>query len=154
MSTIVALMTEMSSSFVRQLDIADSIPGIDRLAALLILAEISAAPHLSFDSAPKLCKWAGLSPRNDMSASKTKSKKILPGNPYVKSILCQAAWAAVKSRSNPFRDRFWSHRHRGDKKAIIAVARKILTTLFALLRDDVLYDKEHPRTVSVSDSSD
>jgi len=139
MSIIVGLMTDMSYEFARQLEIADSVPGIDRLAALLILAEISATPHLSFDSAPKLCKWAGLSPRNDMSAGKTKSKKILPGNPYVKSILCQAAWAAVKSRNNPFRDWFWSHRHRGDKKAIIAVARKILTTLYALLRDDAIF---------------
>ena len=143
MSTIIALMTDMASEFERQLDIADSLPGIDRLAALLILAEISAAPHLSFDSAAKLCKWAGLTPRNDMSAGKTKSKRILPGNPYVKSILCQAAWAAVKSRNNPFRDWFWSHRHRGDKKAIIAVAGKLMTTLYALLRDDALYDNEY-----------
>jgi transposase len=143
MSTIINLMSDMSSEFRRQLDIADSLPGIDKLAAILILAEISAYPHLAFSSAAKLCKWAGLSPRNDMSAGKTKSKKILPGNPYVKSILCQAAWAAVKSRKNPFRDWFWSHRHKGDKKAIIAVARKILTTLYALLRDDVLYDNDY-----------
>jgi len=145
MSTIFNLMEDMFSDFERQLDIADSLPGIDRLAAMLILAEISATPYLSFDSAAKLCKWAGLSPRNDVSAGKTKSKKILPGNPYVKSILCQVAWAAVRSRNNPFRDWFWSHRHKGEKKAIIAVARKILTTLYTLLRDDVLYDREHSK---------
>lgn len=153
MSRLIDLMTYMASDFVRQLDIADSIPGIDRLSAMLILAEISATPHLSFDSAAKLCKWTGLSPRNDMSAGKTKSKKILPGNPYVKSILCQVAWVAVKSRSNPYRDWFWSHRHRGDKKAIIAVARKILTTLYALLRDDVFYHHEYKKAATVSDLS-
>ena len=126
MSIIINLMDDMSSGFTRQLDIADSLPGIDRLAALLILAEISAAPHLSFDSASRLCNWAGLSPRNDMSAGKTKSRKILPGNPYIKSILCQAAWAAVKSRDNPFRDWFWSHRHKGDKKRLLPLQEKSL----------------------------
>jgi transposase len=91
---IIELMRKMASPHQRALDIMDSIPAIDTLAALLILAEISAAPHLSFASAPKLCKWAGLSPRNDKSADKVKSRKILPGNPYIKSILCQVAWVA------------------------------------------------------------
>ena len=139
---IIAVMRKMASPFEKAIDIMDSIPGIDTLAALLILAEITATPHKSFCSAEKLCKWAGLSPRNDQSAGKVKSRKILPGNPYVKSILCQVAWVAVKSRSNPYRDWFWSHRAKGDKKAIIAVSRKILTTIYALLRDNVYYDPE------------
>ena len=142
MTTIIGLMRKIASPYQKALDIMDSIPGIDTLAALLILAEITATPHLSFSSAEKLCKWAGLSPRNDQSAGKVKSRKILQGNPYIKSILCQAAWVAVKSRGNPYKDWFWSHRAKGDKKAIVAVSRKILTTIYALLRDDVYYDPE------------
>jgi len=142
MSIIIQLMNRMAEPYKRQLEIVDSVPGIDTLAALLIIAEISAAPHLSFDSSAKLCKWAGLSPRNDSSAGKVKSRKILCGNPYIKAILCQAAWAAVKCRDNTFRTWFWSHRAKGEKKAIIAVARKILTTVYALLRDDALYCSE------------
>ena len=92
-----------------------SVPGIDTLAALLLSAEITATPHLSFASAEKLCRWAGLAPRNDQSAGKVKSRKITPGNPYIKSILYQVAWSAVKSRNNPFRDWFWSHRYKGEK---------------------------------------
>jgi len=140
MEVIVKLMLQMASPHQKALEIMDSIPGIDILAALLILAEISAAPHLSFASAAKLCKWAGLSPRDDTSAGKVKSRKTLPGNPYIKSILCQIAWVAVRSRNNPFRNWFWSHRVKGEKKAIIAVARKILTTIYALLKDGVPYD--------------
>ena len=65
----------------------------------------------------------------------------MPGNPYIKSVLCQAAWASVKVRDNPLRDWFWSHRGKlGQKKAIIAVSRKILSVIYALLRDDVFFN--------------
>jgi len=139
MDTIIDLMLQMMHPYKRALDIVDSIPGFDVLGSLLLLAEISTTPQLSFDSASKLCAW--LSPRNDESAGKIKSRKILHGNPYVKSILCQAAWAAVKSRNNPFRDWFWSHQGKlGQKKAIIAVSRKILKTIYTLLANDSFYD--------------
>jgi transposase len=141
MGAITSLMLHMIEPNRKALDIVGSVPGFDQLAALLLLAEISAAPHLSFESANRLCSWAGLSPRNDESAGKTKSRKILPGSPYVKSILCQAAWAAVKSRDNPFRDWFWSHRWKlGEKKAIVAVSRQLLTTVYALLKNEAFYD--------------
>ena len=138
-----SLMLKMMEPYRRAVDIVDSVPGFDILAALLLLAEISATPHFYFDSSNKLCAWAGLSPRNDESAGKVKSRKILPSGPYVKSILCQAAWAAVKSRNNPFRDWYWSHvRKMGEKKAIIAVSRKLLVTIFTLLKNDSLYSPE------------
>jgi len=69
-----------------------------------------------------------------------KSRKTLHGNPYVKSILCQAAWAAVKVRTSPFHDWFWSHQHRlGQKKAIIAVCRKLLMLIYLLLQTKQYY---------------
>jgi len=143
MSTLFKDMLEKMAPYRRTIDIIDSIPGFDILSSMLLLAEISVTPHKSFKSANALCSWAGLSPRNDESAGKVKSRKILPRGPYVKPILCQAAWAAVKSRENPFRDWFWSHnRKMGDKKAIIAVARKLLKLIYLLVRDDILYDKE------------
>jgi hypothetical protein len=137
---ITSLMYLMIQPYQRVVDIVDSVPGFDILASAILLAEISATPHLSFDSAQKLCSWAGLSPRNDESVGKVESRKILPGSPYVKSILCQAAWAAVKSRNNPFRDWFWANKRKlGEKKAIIAVSRKLLKTIYFLIKDDVLY---------------
>ena len=104
------------------------------------LSEISAAPQEHFSSGEKLCRWAGVTPRNDESAGKMKSRKTLHGNPYVKAILCQAAWAAVKVRNSPFHDWFWSHQHKlGQKKAIIAVSRKLLMLIYLLLDTEQLY---------------
>ena len=133
-------MRLLSQQFQEQLAIIDSIPGFDEESAMEIIAEISAAPQDHFSSGEKLCNWAGVTPRNDESAGKMKSRKTLHGNPYVKSILCQAAWAAVKVRNSPFHDWFWSHQYKlGRKKAIIAVCRKLLMLIYHLLDIGAMY---------------
>ena len=110
-------------------------------AALAIIAETSASPHNHFSNDKKIISWAGLSPRNDESAGKVKSRKITKGNPYIKSILCQVAWAAVRTRGSNFAVWFWSHQGKlGRKKAIIAVARKILALIYRLLKSGEFYD--------------
>lgn len=140
---ILAMMATISEPYKKLLDQLDSIPGIDITAAMLILAEIGPVPQEVFPSSAHLCSWAGLSPRNDQSAGKISSKKIMPGNPYIKSILCQSAWAAVRSRNTPFGHWFWSHQGKlGKKKAIIAVSRKILALIYHLLQTDQFYDGE------------
>lgn len=138
---ILLTMQEVAAPYQTAIEQLDSIPGIDTLSALTVIAEISATPQEHFSSSAKLCCWAGLSPRNDESAGKVKSKKILHGNPYVKSILCQVAWAAVRVRKSSFALWFWSRQGKlGRKKAIIAVARKILTLIYKLLESGEFYD--------------
>jgi transposase len=84
-------------------------------------------------------------PRNDESSGKVKSRKTLHGNAYVKSILCQAAWAAVSVRNSHFHAWYWSHQHKiGQKKAIIAVARKLLKLIYLLLSTGRLYQPPVP----------
>ena len=140
-SEILKLMLELASPYKIQIDQLDSIPGIDVSAALAIMAETSASPHNHFSDAKKIISWAGLSPRNDESAGKIKSRKITKGNPYIKSILCQVAWAAVRTRGSNFARWFWSHQGKlGRKKAIIAVARKILVLIYSLLKSGEFYD--------------
>lgn len=140
-SQIQATMLELSSPYHVQLDQLDSIPGIDITAALAIMAETSATPQNNFNSEKKLISWAGLSPRNDESAGKIKSRRITKGNPYIKSILCQVSWAAVRCRSSSFANWFWTHQGKlGKKKAIIAVARKILVLIYKLLKSGEFYD--------------
>lgn len=90
-SEVLKLMLELASPYMIQLNQLDSIPGIDVSAALAIIAETSASPHNHFSEDKKIISWAGLSPRNDESAGKIKSRKITKGNPYIKSILCQVA---------------------------------------------------------------
>ena len=136
-------MQKIAAPYANILEQLDSIVGIDITAALLILAEIGATPQENFKTSAHLCSWAGLSPRNDESAGKVKSKKILPGNPYIKSILCQVSWVAVKNRKNPFGYWFWSHQAKlGKKKAIIAVSRKILSLIYFLISKGILYDND------------
>ena len=140
---ILTMMATISEPYKKLLDQLDSIPGIDTTAAMLILAEIGANPQEVFKSSAHLCSWAGLSPRNDQSAGKISSRKIMPGNPYIKSILCQVAWAAVRTRKNPFGNWFWSHQAKlGRKKAIIAVSRKILSLIYHLIATDQFYDND------------
>lgn len=140
---ILAMMASISQPYKKVLDQLDSIPGIDITAAMLILAEIGPSPQVPFKSSAHLCSWAGLSPRNDQSAGKISSRKIMPGNPYIKSILCQSAWAAVRTRNTPFGIWFWSHQGKiGKKKAIIAVSRKILSIAYHLIACGQFYDNE------------
>ena len=134
-------MEELFAPYANEVAIVDSIPGIDKITAMTVLAEISVTPKDSFSSSGHLCSWAGLTPRNDESAKKIKSRKILPGNQYIKSILCQAAWSAVRVRNSSFSRWFWSHQgHVGQKKAIIAVSRKLLKTIYILLERGQYYD--------------
>ena len=138
---ILNLMKDLAEPYKFQLEQLDSIPGINTVAALAIMAEISATPQESFGNGKKLVSWAGLSPRNDESAGKIKSRKITKGNPYIKSILCQVAWAAVRTRRSGFHEWFWTHQGKlGKKKAIIAVARRILKLIYHLLKSGEFYD--------------
>jgi transposase len=141
---ILSIMSDIAAPYETQLTLIDSVYGIDSLSALLILAEIGHNPHLHFSTSERLCSWAGLCPRNDQSAGKVFSRKILPGNPYIKSILCQVAWVAVKNRNNPYGKWFWSHQSKiGRKKAIVAVSRKILSAIYCILRDGTFFDPDY-----------
>ena len=120
-----SLLAVSSAEYASQILLVTGIPGVSNDSALEILSEISPTPQNDFDSAEKLCSWAGLVPRNDESAGIVKSRRILHGNPYVKSILVQCAWAAVKTRNSEFSRWFWARQDRiGRKKAIIAVVEK------------------------------
>ena len=136
-------MNEIAQPYAHIIEQLDSVIGIDITAALLILAEIGSNVQQNFKSSAHLCSWAGLSPRNDQSAGKIKSKKVLPGNPHIKSILCQTAWVAARNRNNPFGRWFWANQGRlGKKKAIVAVSRKILSLIYHLLSTNQFYDNE------------
>ena len=145
--SIANLLTEMANlaaPYRSVLEVMDSIPGIDLTSALAILAEIGPAPMSSFKTPEHLSSWAGLAPRNDESAGKIKSKKIMHGNPYIKSILCQVAWAATRSRHSVLAKWFWFHQGKlGKKKAIVALSRKILSLIYVLIQREELYDPDY-----------
>jgi transposase len=115
-----------------------TLPGMDRLAAAKLLVEIG-VEMAAFGTASRLCKWAGMCPGNDESAGKRRRGNTAPGNRYVRTLLCQIAWAAIRTTSQ-FKGRFQNlASRRGTKKAIIAIGHKILKTVFVLLSRQVPY---------------
>jgi transposase len=115
-----------------------TIPGIDRLAAAKRVVEIG-LDRAAFGHAGRLAKWAGVCPGNNESAGQRRTGRTIPGNRYVRAILCEIAWAAIRT-TRQFKSRYqsWVIR-RGTKKAIIAIAHKVLKTVFVLLSRQVPY---------------
>lgn len=112
-----------------------TIPGIDRRLAITIISEIG-TDMSEFGSSRRLCSWAGLVPGNNQSAGKKKSVKISRAGVYLKPALVEAAHAAVKAteKSPYFRIKFEKiMKRRGKKRATIAIARMILTAIYAMV---------------------
>jgi len=95
----------------------------------------------SFVSANHLTSWAGLAPKDRKSADKLQSSKTQKSNIYIKSVLVECAWAAVRTRNTRLSNWYWANVKRlGEKKAIIAIARKLLVYIYAMLKNGEMYD--------------
>jgi transposase len=112
----------------------DEVPGIGRRVAEQLVAEIGVDLR-HFPSAAHLARWARLAPGNNESAGKRYSGKIGKGNQWLRSTLIQAAHAAVKVKDS-YLAAFYGRlaARRGKKKAIVAVAHKLLKIAYTLLR--------------------
>jgi len=108
-----------------------TIPGVDRPSAITIISEIG-TDMTQFSSSKRLCCWAGLTPGNNESAGKKKSVRITRAGVYLKPALVQVAHAAVKSDKSPYYKTKYERisKRRGKKRAIIAIARMILTAIY------------------------
>jgi transposase len=143
-----AEIAERLRPFEPQLAILDSIPGIGRWSAEVILAEIG--PDMSrFPNAGHLASWAGMCPGHDESAGKRRSGKTRKGSPWLRVTLTEAAYAAGRSKDTYLSGRY--HRligRRGKKKTAIAVGRSILEVCHLLLSTGQLYDDARARAVA------
>ncbi|WP_033007427.1 transposase [Geobacillus sp. FW23] len=87
-----------------------------------------------FETPERAASWTGLSPGNHESAGKRKSTRTTKGNPHLRSALCEAAWSAARSKTHPLSRKFWSLAARcGKKKALIAIARRMLVIIFCMI---------------------
>jgi transposase len=119
----------------------DTIPGVDRIGAVNIVAE-TGSDMSRFPSAGHLCSWAAMCPGQNQSAGKRRSGKPRKGNRYLRQTLIQAALAATRKKASALQARY--HRvkgHRGHKKAVVAVGHQILEIAFYVMRDGVSYDE-------------
>lgn len=131
-----------ASKYEPTLCLLETVPALQRQTATIIISELGIDLSM-FPTAGHLCKWAGLCPGDYESAGKKKSTKITKGNPHIKSILVQCAWAATRCKKFFLRDWFYRLRsRRGTKKALIAVARKLLTIIWNMITNQQIYSEE------------
>jgi transposase len=118
-----------------------TIPGVDRNTAITILSEIG-TDMSQFSSSKRLCCWAGLAPGNNQSAGKKKSVRITRAGVYLKPALVQAAHAAVKSKTSSYYRIKYERiaKRRGKKRAIIAIARMMLTAIYHMLQTGEVFN--------------
>ena len=111
-----------------------TIPGVKRDSAITIISEIGIDMSQSCTS-KRLCCWAGLVPGSNESGGKKKSVRITRAGVYLKPALVQCAHAAVKSDQSPYYKKKYESlmKRRGKKRAIVAIARMILTAIFQML---------------------
>jgi len=128
-----------------ELQLLITIPGIQKLSAMTIIAELG-VDMKTFVTAAKLVGWAGLRPRNDESAGKIKSRKITNGNKYLRRILVQCAWAASRMKTGWLGVKYRSLCKRmSSKKALIAIARKLLVIVWNVLSKQQQYIEYTPK---------
>ena len=117
------------------------VSGIGKGIAQTILAEAGKNMQV-FPTADHFTAWAGLAPGNHQSASKNRPTKIRKGNKYLMVAMIQAAWAAVRTK-----DSFWSaqyyhlKRRMPAKKAIVAIARKMLKLVYRIIKGEIQYQE-------------
>jgi len=118
----------------------DTIPGIDRVAAWALLAEIG-DNMAQFPTAEHLASWAALCPGNHESAGKRLRGTTRQGSPWLCRMACQCAWAAARTKNTYLSSQFRRlAARRGKKRAIIAVAHTIIVIGYHLQKNQSNYE--------------
>jgi transposase len=143
--TIAALSAEIEERlrpFERELELLCTIPGVGRLTAEVMLAELG--PDMSrFPSDRHAASWAAICPGHDESAGKRRSGKPRKGNRWLRTALIEAAnSAAGRTRGTYLNAQYLRLKsRRGHAKAIVAVAHSILVSAYHVLERDQTYEE-------------
>ena len=125
----------------RETGLLKTIPGFGDTVAWAWIAEIGPAPHQWFATSARLASWVSLAPGNYISAGKRKHGRTGDAGTYIKPMLVQAAWPAIKTkgwlqaRYNRLVRRFGGPKNPGaKKKAIVAIAHTLLKIAYSVLK--------------------
>jgi len=142
---------ELAEPFLPQINLVATVPGIRDFSAITVIAEIGTDMSV-FPSSKHLCSWAGLAPQCNESGGKKKSSRVSKAGAYIKPLLIQCTNAVATSDKHPeIRNRYLAiKKRRGHKKAIIAIARMLLTAIYHMLQKNEPYDPELYRKADVS----
>jgi len=130
-------------SYQEEKEILLTIPGVKEHTVACIIAEIG-TDMSQFPTSRHLASWAGVSPGNNESAGKKKGSKSVQGNPHIKAALCEVAWAISRSKKTGMASTFWAlSARRGKKKALQAIAHKVLRIIYTLIINKQNYSEPH-----------
>jgi transposase len=139
-----SIIMELAKPFQQEIEIILTAPSFKNIfSAITVVSEIGVNMDV-FPTAKHCCSWAGLTPTNNESAGKKKSVRVSKAGCFIKPLLVQCATAVVKSEKHPeIRNRYLRiKKRRGHKKAIIAIARMLLTALYNMLKKKEPYNAE------------
>lgn len=143
-ANLMSLILSTAEKYIPEVDLVSTVPGLTAYSAIAVIGELGVDMSV-FPTSKHLCSWAGLAPQNDQSAGKKKTTRISRAGVYIKPLLVQCALAAIKgknkhpeivNRYNALRKR------RGHKKAVIAIARILLTAIYNILKKREPYNPE------------
>jgi transposase len=130
---------EQMRPYQKAVDAWMTVPGVKQRLAWNLVAEVGPTVD-AFPSAADLVSWAGICPGNNETAGKRKSGTTRNGNRWARKALCEAAWAASKTKATYLQAQFRRLAAiRGSKRAIIAVASTILTIGYHMLKQGTTY---------------
>ncbi|KXB01687.1 hypothetical protein AKJ41_00585 [candidate division MSBL1 archaeon SCGC-AAA259O05] len=112
-----------------------SIPGIGFIWGLTITTEIGDVGR--FPDPKKLCSYAGLVPSTEQSGSKEVHGSIAKeGNKYLRWAMVECSWSHLQHGEDTHLIRFFKRlaRKKPDQVAIVAMARKMLTVIYWMLK--------------------
>jgi transposase len=132
---------EAMSPFAQAVERLVTIPGVNRRAAEVIVAEIG-TDMTKFPTAGHLSSWAGMCSGNHQSAGKRQSGRTTPGDRWLRQVLVQTAWAASHTKKTFLSATYhrWAKRM-GKKRALVALGHKILVLIYELLKDQTTYQE-------------
>jgi len=135
-----AILSEMVAPYRHVMRLLMSIPGVDWINAITIIAEIG-VDMSAFASAAHLASWAGLCPGNNESAGKTRSGKSRKGNVFLKSALVNAAITGCRRGGGTYLAEKYRRltARRGKMRAAVAIAHKLLVSIWHMLSDGTFY---------------
>ena len=146
-----SVIVNLAKPLMPQINLVSTTPGIKEFSAIGIISEIG-VDMSAFPTAKHLCSWAGVAPQCNESGGKKKSSRVSRAGVYIKPLLVQCANAAVKSSKHPeIKNRYQAiKKRRGHKRAIIAIARMLLTAIYNILKKSEPYNPELYRIADVS----
>jgi transposase len=117
----------------------DTIPGVDRRTAENVLAELGPDMRV-FPTVPHLASWVALCPGHHQTGGTQQKGTTRHGNRWARRAFTEAGWAAKNTRRTDAAAQFRRlAARRGVKRAVVAVAHRLLVAAYYIIRDEVTY---------------